>query len=179
MTTGAESLSEPSAEPSSEISPTRRPLEDLLGARLVTITPQQATFISWISDILVYIVVLNLFSEFFPEHIHIGSFWVSILAAVLFKVLLVIVGKADHKVHHSLSERGLEIAAVVGAFLVLFFGKLAIIEIINRLFEEVEMHGLLYEASMIITMIIASMVLWKIFDELGRDQSAKSAVRVK
>lgn len=146
-----------------------RPVEQLTGARLLTITRAQGWFISWVTDILVYIVVINLFAEFFPDHIHIGSFWISILAAVLFKILLVIVGKAEHHVHHGLAERGLEVVAVIAAFLVLFFGKLTIIEIINRVFEEVEMHGLLYEASMIITMLIVGALVWKIFDWLGTD----------
>jgi len=144
-------------------------VENLLGARLMTITPSQGVFISWVTDILVYIIVLNLFDEFFNDHIHFGSFWISILAAILFKILLVIVGKVEHRVHHSLKSGGHEIAALVGAYLVLFFGKLAIIRIINSLFEEVHMHGLLYEVAMILTMIIASIVIWKIFDALGKD----------
>ena len=56
-------------------------------ASLVTITSRQRTFASWTSDVLIYTVVLNLFVEYRPAVI-VESFTVSILTAVLFKVLL-------------------------------------------------------------------------------------------
>lgn len=154
---------------SAEVASAGQSITNALGARLMLISPAQGWFVSWVTDILIYIIVLNLFDEFFPDHIHFGSFWISILAAVLFKILLVIVGKTEHRVHHALKSRGFEIASLVGAYLVLFFGKLGIIKLINSLFEEVHMHGLLYEVAMIITMIVASIVVWKIFDALGSD----------
>lgn len=156
-------------ENTTELAQAGMSIQNMLGARIMLITPAQGWFVSWVTDILIYIVVLNLFDEFFGDHIHFGSFWISVLAAVLFKILLVIVGKVEHSVHHQFESRGMEILALVGAYLVLFVGKLAIITIINRLFEQVHMHGLIYEVAMILTMIIASIVVWKIFDALGRD----------
>ena len=52
--------------------PTQRPGE------LLTISPAQARFISWVSEVLVDIVVLNLFVEF-VHAIVIDSFYISIL----------------------------------------------------------------------------------------------------
>ena len=47
----------------------------------VVITKKQRIFASWTSDVLVYIVVLNLFVEF-VDAVVIDSFWISILTAV-------------------------------------------------------------------------------------------------
>lgn len=146
----------------------RRPVDPDRKFRITTITDAQAWFISWVTDVLVYIIVLNLFSEF-VESIHIGAFWISILTAILFKILLVILGKAEHSVHHHFEERGAETLALVGALLVIFFGKLAIIEFINWTFDEVEFHGLGAEIAMILTMIIVSGLVWTIFEKLGTD----------
>ena len=55
--------------------------------RTVTISRKQDIFVSWTSDVLIYIVVLNLFVEYFPNVV-IESFTISILTAVLLKVLL-------------------------------------------------------------------------------------------
>jgi hypothetical protein len=52
-----------------------------------TITSAQARYASWVADVLVYIVVLNLFVEF-VDAIVIESFWISILTAILLKLLL-------------------------------------------------------------------------------------------
>ena len=54
---------------------------------LQTITPAQARFISWVSEVLVDIVVLNLFVEF-VHTVVIDSFYISILTAVLLKLMV-------------------------------------------------------------------------------------------
>ena len=53
----------------------------------LTISPAQARFISWVSGVLVDIVVLNLFVEF-VHTIVIDSFYISILTAVLLKLMV-------------------------------------------------------------------------------------------
>ena len=50
-------------------------------------TRAQQRFASWTADVLVYIVVLNLFVDF-VDTIVIDSFWISILTAVLLKLCL-------------------------------------------------------------------------------------------
>ena len=63
----------------------------------VTITQKQQRYISWTTDVLVYIIVLNLFVEF-VDAIVIDSFWISILTAVLLKALLDVVIRLEHRV---------------------------------------------------------------------------------
>jgi hypothetical protein len=151
-----------------------RPVEPDSPFRIMTLSDAQGWFISWVTDVLVYIIVINLFAEFFDDHIHIGSFWISILTALLMKSLLVLLGRIEHRVHHRVEERS-HWFVVLALFLVIFFGKLAIIEIVNALFEEVELHGILYEVAMIITMIVASGALWKVFEALGTDTNVRGA----
>lgn len=142
--------------------------------RLKTVSPAQALYTSWVSDILIYIVILNLFDEF-THGIHIGSFWISILVAVLFKILLVVVGKVEHLVHHALKERGLDILAIVGAWVVILFGKLGIIELVNVLFDEVELHGILTEIAMIVLMILTCIASRWFYQSLGSDSASQLA----
>ena len=111
-----------------------RPIDPGAKFSIVTLSSAQKWLLSWTTDILFYIVVLNLLDEF-VESIHIGSFWISILTAVLMKLLLVVVGKLDHVVHHNLHERVLEYVSINGTFLMLFFRKLAIIEIVNAVLD--------------------------------------------
>lgn len=157
----------------------KRVVEPNSDFRVMTLSSAQGWFVSWVTDILVYIIVLNLFDEFFNDHIKIESFWISILTAVLFKLLLVLLGEIEHRVHHQLEEQS-KAVVITGVFLVLFFGKLAIIEIINAVFDQVELHGILYEVAMILTMIIASGLIWRIFSMLGTDidrQAAASSIQ--
>ena len=53
----------------------------------VVITKRQRQYVSWTSDVLVYIVVLNLFVEY-VDKVVIDSFTISILTAILLKALL-------------------------------------------------------------------------------------------
>ncbi len=46
-------------------------------------TSAQASYVSWMADVLVYIVVVE-----FHHAIVIDSFWISILTAILLKLLL-------------------------------------------------------------------------------------------
>ena len=74
----------PSSKVIRVVSPVRRrtPSGDLH-----TNTPAQARFISWVSEVLVGIVVLNLFVEFVHTAV-IDSFYISILTAVLLKLMV-------------------------------------------------------------------------------------------
>jgi hypothetical protein len=137
------------------------------GIRVMTLTHAQETFISWTVDILIYVLVLNLFAEFWSEKIVIDSFWVTILTAALFKALLVALEKGVFGLKDTLKEKGLETVGLAVALALLFAGKLAIVEIVNAVFGQVELEGLVPPAIMILTMIVVSMVTWQLFRGLG------------
>jgi hypothetical protein len=67
-------------------------------------SPAQARFLSWVSEVLVDIVVLNLFVEF-VHTIAIDSFSISILTAVLLKLMVDAVKGLEQSVSASLSSR--------------------------------------------------------------------------
>ena len=52
-----------------------------------SVTRRQAVFASWMTDVLVYVVVLNLFVEYVPTVIT-ESFTISIFTAVVLKFLI-------------------------------------------------------------------------------------------
>jgi hypothetical protein len=138
----------------------------------VATTRRQEVFLSWVSDVLVYIVVLNLFVEF-NDAIVIDSFWISILTAVLLKALLTIVVGLEHRVGEFFDERGGSAAHVVGIvvkFVILFTSKFIILEVVNFVFgDHVELGHFVDVLVLIVTMMAARAILAKIYAGLGED----------
>ena len=71
------------------------PIESGNGGILVT--RGQQLFASWVMDVLVYIVVLNLFVEYLPKVIT-ESFTISIFTAVVLKLLIDAITGLEHRV---------------------------------------------------------------------------------
>jgi hypothetical protein len=67
--------------------------------RTVAITKAQEAYVSWYVDVLIYTVVLNLFVEY-SEAVKIDSFTISILTALLLKLILVFLERIEGRVHH-------------------------------------------------------------------------------
>lgn len=138
---------------------------------VVTITSKQQRFLSWAADVLVYIVVLNLFVEF-VDAIVIESFWISILTAVLLQALLSVVVGLEHNVGEFFERMGStwsRIAEVVAKFLILFTSKLLILEIVNFVFgDQVELGHFLDVLALIIAMMAARAITQRIYMGLGK-----------
>ena len=143
----------------------------------VTITEKQHQYISWTSDVLVYIVVLNLFVEF-VDAIVIDSFWISILTAVLLKALLDIVIRLEHRVGAFFDKRGGSFSKFIGIatkFLILFTSKLIILEVVNIVFgEHVELGHFLDVLVLILAMMATKAIMVKIFQRLGESTPSES-----
>ena len=139
---------------------------------VVTITSEQQWFMSWASDVLVYIVVLNLFVEF-VDAIVIESFWISILTAVLLQALLSVVVGFEHHVGELFEPMGgtwSRIAEVTAKFLILFTSKLLILEIVNFVFgDQVELGHFLDVLLLIIAMMGTRAITQRIYVGLGAD----------
>ena len=137
----------------------------------VTITKRQHRFVAWTSDVLVYIVVLNLFVEF-NDAIVIESFWISILTAVLLQGLISIVKRFEHRVGNFFGQRGGTLSRVLeitAKFLVLFTSKLIILEVVNFVFgDQVELGHFVDVLVLILTMMAARAIFGKIYVELGK-----------
>ncbi len=136
----------------------------------VTITRPQQWYVSWTADLLVYTVVLNLFDEYVAG-VSIESFTISILTAALLKVMLVLLGGVERRVHHYFADIGTTGARAVGAviiFGILFGGKLLILEVVNVVFgDSVELGHFVEVVALILTMMIARQVMDATYRRLG------------
>ena len=68
----------------------------------VAISGRQLLFVGVVTNVLVNIVVLNLFVEYF-EKVIIDSFTISVFTAVLLTVMLWLITRIEERVHHSFS----------------------------------------------------------------------------
>ena len=134
-------------------------------------TRAQQRFASWTADVLVYIVVLNLFVEF-VDAIVIDSFWISILTAVLLKLLLDAVIGLEHRVSAFFKARegGVNRAlGLVSVFAILFFSKFVILEAVNFVFgDHVELGHFVEIVALIVAMMLARVLLQRVYVRLGR-----------
>jgi hypothetical protein len=120
----------------------------------VTVTPAQQRFISWTSDVLVYTVVLNLFVEY-SDAIVIDSFTISILAAVVMKVLLDLLTGVEHAVR-GFFGRISPALGLLAMWLVLFLSKFVILEVFDVIFgDHVELGKFIHVLALIVAMMVA------------------------
>jgi len=136
----------------------------------VVITKKQRLYISWTSDVLVYIVVLNLFVEF-NDAIIIDSFWISILTAILLKGLLDIIVRLEHRVGEYFDKKGGSFFKFIGIaikFLILFTSKFIILEVVDIVFgDHVELGHFIDVLVLIIAMMATKAIMRKLYQKLG------------
>lgn len=147
-------------------------------ADTVVLTRAQAWYADWSIDILIYTVVINLFVQY-VDAVVIDSFAISLLTAVLLKVMLVLLGRFEEPVSEYFQSKGTAAAKVVGTvavFAIIFVGKLLIFEIVTLVFgDDVELGSFPQELALIITMIVARELMNRLFDRLGTDDEAAAA----
>ena len=136
----------------------------------MVMTRGQARFLSWTMDVLVYIVVLNLFVEFVDTMV-IDSFWISILTAVLLKLLLDALLGFEHRVAAFFKAREGTVNKVLGwasQFAILFLSKFLILEVVDVVFgDHVELGHFVEIVSLIVAMIASRLALRAVYDRLG------------
>lgn len=144
-----------------------RVLESLRGD-LVTVTRRQQVFAGATLNILVNVVVLNLFVEFADEVI-IDSFWISVLTAVLLTAMIGVLSRFEHRIHHFFFERhSWKVAGAFVIWLVLFGGKFVMLEVVDIVFgDHVSLGHLLEVILIVVTMMVAAQVMQTIYDRLG------------
>ena len=137
----------------------------------IVITRAQQRFASWMVDVLVNIVVLNLFVEF-VDAIVIDSFWISIFTDVLLKLLLDAVIGFEHRVAAFFrAKEGIVNTALglVSVFAILFLSKFFILESVNWVFgDHVELGHFVEIVVLIVTMILVRSVMQVAYDRLGQ-----------
>ena len=143
------------------------------GTRVVTATNAQHRYLKAMGDVLIYIVVLNLFVEF-VDAIVIDSFYISILTAILLTALLDVLVVVEHGVHGYFEKKEasyFRIISIVATFAILFTSKLLILEIVNFVFgDHVELGHFLDVLLLIITMMVVRKLAQVIYDRLGTQE---------
>ena len=145
--------------------PRRTPSSDLQ-----TISPAQARFISWVSEVLVDIVVLNLFVEF-VHTVVIDSFYISILTAVLLKLMVDAVKGLEQAVSAYFAAKSggaWRAVRVVAVLVILFLSKFFILEVVNFVFRDhVELGSFIEVAAIVVTMLVANFILQGVYKTLA------------
>ncbi len=140
------------------------------GADRRTITPAQARFTSWVSEVLVDIVVLNLFVEF-VHTVVIDSFYISVLTAVLLKLMVDAVKGVEQRVSAYFAARqgtAWTLGRFIAVWLILFLSKFVILEAVNFVFgDNVELGSFLEIVALIVTMLAANAMLLSVYQMLG------------
>jgi len=129
----------------------------------------QKLFIDWTLDLLVYIVILNIFAQY-SSSIYFENFTISILTAIVLKILLVLIFKLEHKVYRifkSIEGKLSKTLNIIISLLILFFSKFVILEIINIVFGEyVEIKGFIPLMFMIIIMIVTRKTIEGVYKKI-------------
>ena len=117
------------------------------------VTRGQAVFASWVTDVLVYIVVLNLFVEYVPKVIT-ESFTISIFTAVVLKFLIDAIAGLEHRVGGWFKKRqgpAWRALGLVALFSILFISKFVVLEIIDIVFgDRVALGGFIEVALLVV-----------------------------
>ena len=138
-------------------------------------TKAQWYYADFMMDVLVYTVVLNLFVEY-DDAIVIDSFTVSLLTAVVMKVLIDVIQSLVDRVKSYFGPKGgraAHIALVVSAWAIMFFSKIAILVVVAVIFEDdVDLGGFLDVLILTIAMMAARRASSAVFQRLGDERNA-------
>ncbi len=141
-------------------------------ALMISITTRQLRFTSIAADVLIFVTILNLFVEY-SYAIEIDSFTISILTAVVLKLLLDGITAAEHAVAEYLSARDRPLSKVLRVFavwLILFLSKFMILEVVDFVFgDHVELGGFVEVTLLIIVMIVVQRLVYRFYWALGDD----------
>ena len=138
-------------------------------------TQRQLIFFSWTKDVLIYVVVLNLFVEY-VEKVVIDSFTISIFTAILLKALLDVILGLEHRVAHFFEARPGKLSKflrIMSTWIILFLSKFLILEVVDLVFgDHVELGKFVQVLSLVIALMIAREVFQRIYLALGSSQTA-------
>ena len=137
-------------------------------------TRRQMIFFSWTKDVLIYVVVLNLFVEY-VDKIVIDSFTISILTAILLKALLDVILGLEHRVAHFFEARPGKLSKfmrIMSTWLILFLSKFLILEAVDLVFgDHVELGKFVHVLSLVIALMVAREVVQQIYVALGSSET--------
>ena len=143
----------------------------------VTVTRRQSIFFSWTKDVLIYIIVLNLFVEYNAK-IVIDSFTISIFTAILLKIMLDVILKFEHLVADFFKLRPGKLSSFLRfltTWAILFLSKFLILEVVDIVFgEHVELGKFLDVIVLVVALMAARAVFQWIYMSLGEHETASA-----
>jgi hypothetical protein len=128
-------------------------------------------FIGVVTNVLVNVVVLNLFVEYFDKVI-IDRFTISMLTAALLTFLVWLITRIEERVHHFFFDEhegtGSRVLGLVAIWVILFGSKFVILEVVDWVFgDHVELGKLIEVMLLVVAMLVANGVMQSIFRRLG------------
>ena len=139
-------------------------------SEIVESSTDQLRFASWMTDVLAYTVVLNFFVEY-SNAIVIDSFTISLLTAVLLKLLLDVLSGVEHRVARFFQQREGTLSKVLGfisVFGILFLSKFLILEIVDIVFgDHVDLGHFIDVVVLIVAMIVVRRLMGWVYQRLG------------
>ncbi len=145
-----------------------------LSKPIVSANKKQIIFIRLFTAVLIDLVVLNVFDEFW-ENVIIKSFTISLLAALLLQILLKITIRIEHRISaffDALSGRFYKVLKIISLWAVLFGSKFFILWVIDIAFgNEVlflgPVHGVITFIVVIVVMLAAESIVARLTRKLG------------
>ena len=151
--------------------------QDALAPALVEVPlDRQRLFVRYFVGILIDLVVLNLFAEYWGTRVKVDTFTTSLLAAVVLQALMQLTIAVEHRVMNYFKGKPGALMTFLKffcAWLVLFGSKFVILEALNFTFgENVQFigrwHGIVPLIIVIVAMLAAEEVVVRIYRRLGR-----------
>lgn len=136
--------------------------DDVAGiASAAQMSSRQQFFIRYFTAILIDLVVLNLFVEFW-DRVHIDAFSISLLAAILLQVLLQLTLRLEHRVAAYFNARSgaiFKFLRYFTAWFILFGSKFVILYALHVAFgDAIEFSGAAHGVVAFIVVIVAMLV---------------------
>ena len=137
------------------------------------ISTSKRLFLRYFTAILLDLVVLNLFAEFW-QYVTVHSFVISLFAAVLLQVLLKLTLAIEHRVADYYKAKDGTLAIVmryISAWLILFLSKFIILGAINFAFGKSiifsgPLHGVVAFIAVVVVMLVAEEAIVRLYNRL-------------
>jgi len=134
----------------------------------------QQLFLRYFTAILIDLVVLNLFAEYW-EHVVVDSFTISLLTAVLLQILLKLTLALEHRVGEYYKARsfvGVRVLRILSAWLILFGSKFVMLAVIDRAFGDDmyfggPFHGVVVFIAVVVAMLLAEELMVRFYRRLA------------
>ena len=156
--------------------------EALMPATAQPPSDSQRTFVRYFTAILIDLVVLNLFAEYWNK-VHVDSFTTSLLAAILLQVLLKLTLAVEHRVAARFKDKPGGFNTFLRfffAWLVLFGSKFVILEALTFAFgDKVRfdgiLHGIIPLIIVLVVMLLAEEAIVRIYRRLGKANTGEAS----